>query len=86
MELSSPRWMHLGITRNGSCLTLKTLEFHKTEKGSILQDILEKEVDEKYFLSKEQAEKIMGMNTQQQSLQDTEEAEEKHILRVSRRY
>lgn len=86
LELSSPRWMHLGITRNGSCLTLKTLEFHKTEKGSILQDILEKEVDEKYFLSKEQAEKIMGMNTQQQSLQDTEEAEEKHILRVSRRY
>lgn len=86
LELSSLRWMPLGITRSGNCLTLKTSEFHKTEKGSILQDILEKEVDEKYFLSKEQAEKIMGMNTQQQYLQDTEEAEEKHILRVSRRY
>ena len=59
----SIRWMPLGITRNGNCLTLKTLEFHKTEKGPILQDILEEEVDEKYFLSKEQAEKIMGMNT-----------------------
>ena len=66
LKPSSIHWMPLGITRNGNCLTLKTLEFHKTEKGSILQDILEKEVDEKYFLSKEQAEKIMAMNTQQQ--------------------
>lgn len=43
LKPSSIRWMPLGITRNGNSLTLKTLEFHKTEKGSILQDILEKE-------------------------------------------
>ena len=55
---SSLHWMNLGTmssgkisTQNGSC--------HKTGSGYTLSDILEDEVDAKYFLSREQAEKII---------------------------
>lgn len=47
------------MMRNGKCSTLRTSEFHKTEKGASLSDILEDEVPQKYFLSKEQTEKIV---------------------------
>src|SRR5690606_41168815 len=33
---SSESWMNSGMMRNGMCLTLKTLEFPKTEKGCSL--------------------------------------------------
>ena len=55
---SSLHWMNLGTmssgkisTQNGSC--------HKTGSGYTLSDILEDEVDTKYFLSRGQAEKII---------------------------
>lgn len=48
-----------GTMRNGKCSTLRTSEFHKTEKGASLSDILENEVPQKYFLSREQTEKIV---------------------------
>lgn len=48
-----------GMIQNGKCSTLKTSEYHKTEKGCSLSDILEDEVPQKYFLSKEQTEKIV---------------------------
>ena len=48
-----------GTMRNGKCSTLRTSEFHKTEKGASLSDILEDEVSQKYFLSREQTEKIV---------------------------
>ena len=48
-----------GTMRNGKCSTLRTSEFHKTEKGASLSDILEDEVPQKYFLLKEQTEKIV---------------------------
>lgn len=48
-----------GTMRNGKCSTLRTSEFHKTEKGASLSDILEDEVPQKYFLSREQTEKIV---------------------------
>lgn len=37
----------------------KILECRKTEKGVLLSDILEDEVPQKYFLSKEQTGKIV---------------------------
>lgn len=48
-----------GMMQNGKCSTLKISECHKTEKGVSLSDILEGEVLQKYFLSKEQTEKIV---------------------------
>lgn len=48
-----------GMMQNGKCSTLKTSECRKTEKGCSLSDILEDEVPQKYFLSKEQTEKIV---------------------------
>ena len=53
------KWNKMGMMRNGKCSTLKISECHKTEKGCSLSDILEEEVPQKYFLSKEQTEKIV---------------------------
>ena len=56
----SVRWEKSGTSANGKCSTVKTLEFRKTGKGCSLLDILEKEVDEKYFLSDQQTAKILA--------------------------
>jgi len=50
-ELSSIRWMNLGMTCSGKCLTVKTSVFPRTGKECSLSDILEEHVDPKYFLS-----------------------------------
>src|SRR5699024_12360087 len=55
----SVRWEKSGTSANGKCLTVKPLEFRKTGKGCSLLAILEKEVDEKYFLSYQQTAKIL---------------------------
>lgn len=47
------------MMQNGKCSTLRTSGFHKTEKDASLSDILEDEVPQKYFLSREQTEKIV---------------------------
>ena len=52
-------WMKLGTMQNGKFSTLKILECRKTGSGCLLSDILEDEVPEKYFLSREQVEKIV---------------------------
>lgn len=51
LEQSLMDFGNLGMMSNGRCLILKTLESHKKEKGYSLSEVLEKEVDEKYFLS-----------------------------------
>lgn len=48
-----------GMMQNGKCSTPKISECHRTEKGVSLSDILEAEAPQKYFLSKEQTEKIV---------------------------
>ena len=55
---SLPRWMNLGMTYNGKCLTLKTSVSHRTENECSLSDILEEQVDQKYFLSERVFQKI----------------------------
>lgn len=55
----SLRWMRGGTMRNGRFSTLRTSTSPKTGKGSLLSDILEAEVPQKYFLSKEQTERIV---------------------------
>lgn len=67
---SSLQWMSLGMMHNGNCLTLNILESRKTGKGCSLSDILEKQVDRKYFLSSGQTAKLLN-----KSLQEVKETE-----------
>lgn len=55
----SLKWSRGGMMQNGRCSTPKISECHKIGKGVLLSDILEGEVPQKYFLSKEQTEKIV---------------------------
>ena len=55
----SLKWSREGMMQNGRCSTPKISECHKTGKDVLLSDILEEEVPQKYFLSKEQTEKIV---------------------------
>lgn len=57
---SSIRWGNLGMISNTKCLTLKISAYPKTENVCSLSDILETEVDEKYFLSEEQQIKLLS--------------------------
>ena len=50
----------LGISLNGRFLIVKTSESPRTGKECSLSDILEKEVDPKYFLSEEMTKKLVG--------------------------
>lgn len=49
-----------GMMQCGKCLTLKTLESPKIESECLLSHILEAEVDEKYYLSKEKTEQLLS--------------------------
>lgn len=55
----SLKWSRGGMMQNGRCSTPKISECHRTEKGVSLSGILEAEAPQKYFLSKEQTEKIV---------------------------
>ena len=59
-ELSSIRWMNLGMTSNGKCLTVKISVSPRIGKECSLSDILEEHVDQKYFLSEKQTEKVFS--------------------------
>ena len=50
-ESYSNLWMSWGTMQSGKCLTAKTLMSHKIENECSLSDILEEQVEEKYFLS-----------------------------------
>ena len=87
---SCKRWMSWGTTWNGKCLTAKISEYHKTESECSLSDILEENVDEKYFLSEKSQKRIMGYQEKTLQLipsqQDTKESETGRILlKVNRR-
>ena len=48
-----------GMMRNGKFSIPKTSECHRTEKGASFLDILEAEAPQKYFLSREQTDRIV---------------------------
>ena len=50
-ESLHPQWMSWGTMSNGRCLTANILGFPRIGKECSLLDILEKRVDEKFFLS-----------------------------------
>ena len=55
--------------QNGKFSTVNTSEYHRTGNAVLLSDILEVEVPQKYFLSKEQTERIIFADSS-----DTEKA------------
>ena len=55
----SPNW---STELNGRYLIAKITECHKTEKESLLQDILEEKVDRKYFVSKKIMKNLVNKN------------------------
>ena len=55
----SLKWTKTGTMRSGKFSTPKISEHPKTERGCSLSDILEGDAPVKYFLSREQTEKIM---------------------------
>ena len=54
------KWGGTGTLSNGKCLTQKTSAFPKTGSACSLSAILEKSVDEKYFLSDQQTARILA--------------------------
>ena len=56
---SSVRFMNWGIMWNGKCLTARISESHSQENDCILSDILMEDVPGKYYLSKEQTERLL---------------------------
>ena len=55
---SLPRLMSWGLMLSGRCLTVRILAFPKTEKGCLLSDILERKVQDSYFLSDEKVKQL----------------------------
>ena len=53
-------WPHWGMVLNTHLLIPKTTECPKTESACILSEILQDEVPEKYFLSEDQAQKLLN--------------------------
>ena len=56
------RWPHSAMILSTDCLIQNSLAFLKTENEFLLslEDILEAEPDEKYFLSPQQTEKVLS--------------------------
>lgn len=60
---SSPllvKWQKEGIVSNGKCTIPKTTESLKTENVCILLDVMETEVSEIYYLSKEKTQQLLS--------------------------
>ena len=60
----SPNW---GMMCNGRYLTAKTMEYPKIGKEYILKDFLEKGVDQKYYLSEKQVQKLIPNKKKQEN-------------------
>lgn len=59
LKPSSVRWTNWGMMSHGKCLTAKISECHNQEKDCILSDFIEKNVQDKYYLSRRQILKLL---------------------------
>ena len=57
---SSVHWMNWGIMSHGRCLTAQISEFPNSAKECCLSDILEKNPEAKYYLSRKQTQKLLS--------------------------
>lgn len=62
LRQSSQRWMNSGMMWNGKCLTAKISEYRKIGNVCSLSDILEENVDGKFFLSEEMVQRLIVNN------------------------
>lgn len=69
----SLKWTNWGTTVNGRFLTASITPYRRTGKGCILLDILEPEVESKYFLSEEQMKKIVFQSKSSDTETDIDE-------------
>lgn len=67
------KWGNWGTISSGRCLTRSITAFRRTGKEYTLSDILESVVNEKYFLSSEQMQKIVFTSTSSDTETATEE-------------
>lgn len=58
--LSSIQWQTWGTLSNGKCLTADISESRRIERECSLSDILETEVDDKYFLSQQTIQRLIN--------------------------
>ena len=58
--LSSIQWQTWGTLSNGKCLTADISESRRIEKECSLSDILETDVEEKYFLSQQTIQRLIS--------------------------
>ena len=70
--------------QNGKFSILNTTEYRKTGNAVLLSDILEDVVDQKYFLSKEQTERIVFVGSDTET--DTEETPKSSIGVASQKH
>ncbi len=68
---SLSRWMNLGMTSNGRCLTARISAFLKTGSECSLSDILEENPDQKYFLSEKAMEFILKVTEKNKGLRSS---------------
>ena len=61
----SLKWIGGGTMQSGKFSTLKTSEFPRTGSDVSLSDILEDEVDDKYFLSEKTVQRLMSYKDSQ---------------------
>ena len=64
LKQSSVRCTNWGMMSYGKCLTAKISEFRNQEKDCILSDFIEKNVPDKYYLSRRQILKLLYKDTQ----------------------
>ena len=79
----SLKWTKAGMMRSGKFSTVNTSECHKTGNAVLLSDILEEEVPQKYFLSKEQTQRIVF--TESDTEKDTDATRKSSIRWVSQK-
>lgn len=67
-------WTNIGMKPSGLFGDLESIIQQPKDKGILLKDILESEVDEKYFLSGKGIERIMLYNNTERSINDNEKS------------
>jgi len=64
-------WTNIGMKPSGLFGDLESIIQQPKDKGILLKDVLEKEVDEKYFLSEKGVGRIMSYNNSDRSIDNT---------------
>lgn len=67
-------WTNIGMKPGGLFGDLQSIIHQPKDKGILLKDVLESEVDEKYFLSEKGIDRIMSYNNADRSINDNDKS------------